>query len=169
MNDFTTTIKNKIDSINVVQTTGQSTTDVMSQKAVTDALGAAGNGDMLKSVYDTNDNGKVDGAEAADKLSTSRSFTLTGDVTGTTNSDLSSNLSIGATLANSGVTAGTYTSVTVDAKGRVTAGTTPSLVMHSTSHELPNGVLSVWIGTMAQWSVIGSGNYNPAILYLVKP
>lgn len=30
------------------------------------------------------------------------------------------------TLANSGVTAGTYRSVTVDAKGRVTAGTNPT-------------------------------------------
>lgn len=42
---------------------------------------------------------------------------LTGDVTG------SGNGTIPTTLANSGVTAGTYTKVTVDAKGRATAGT----------------------------------------------
>jgi hypothetical protein len=42
---------------------------------------------------------------------------LTGDVTA------SGPGSATATLANSGVTAGTYTSVTVDAKGRVTSGT----------------------------------------------
>jgi phage-related tail fiber protein len=33
---------------------------------------------------------------------------------------------INVTLANSGVGAGTYRSVTVDAKGRVTAGTNPT-------------------------------------------
>jgi len=48
---------------------------------------------------------------------------LTGDVTGTSGSfDGSGNLSFAATLPNSGVTAGTYLKVTVDAKGRVTAG-----------------------------------------------
>jgi phage-related tail fiber protein len=45
---------------------------------------------------------------------------LTGDVTA------SGSGSVVATLANSGVTAGTYKSVTVDAKGRVTAGTNPT-------------------------------------------
>ena len=44
-------------------------------------------------------------------------------MTGTSGSfDGSGNLSFAATLANSGVTAGTYLKVTVDAKGRVTAG-----------------------------------------------
>ena len=47
-----------------------------------------------------------------------QTITLTGDVTG------SGTGSFAATLANSGVVAGTYTSVTVDAKGRVTAGGT---------------------------------------------
>lgn len=42
--------------------------------------------------------------------------TLTGDVTGTGTG------TVATTLANSGVTAGTYTKVTVDAKGRVTVG-----------------------------------------------
>ena len=46
--------------------------------------------------------------------------TLTGDVTG------SGNGSITLTLANSGVTAGTYPKVTVDAKGRVTSGSSLS-------------------------------------------
>ena len=49
-----------------------------------------------------------------------QTITLTGDVTG------SGTGSFVATLAASGVTAGTYTSVTVDAKGRVTAGTNPA-------------------------------------------
>ena len=65
-------------------------------------------------------------ATTASALATARSIGLTGDVTGSANFDGSAAISITATLANSGVTAGTYTSVTVDAKGRVTAGTNPS-------------------------------------------
>ena len=45
---------------------------------------------------------------------------VTGDATG------SGSGSISLTLANTGVTAGTYKSVTVDSKGRVTAGTNPT-------------------------------------------
>ena len=51
-------------------------------------------------------------------LTGNQTITLTGDVTG------SGTTSIATTLANSGVTAGTYTKVTVDAKGRVTVGAT---------------------------------------------
>ena len=47
-----------------------------------------------------------------------QTFALTGDVTG------SGTGTFAATLSASGVTAGTYASVTVNAKGRVTAGTT---------------------------------------------
>ncbi|AOL93996.1 tail fiber domain-containing protein [Porphyrobacter sp. LM 6] len=62
-------------------------------------------------------------AATATKWATGRIIALTGDVTGTSGSfDGSANLSFAATLANSGVTAGTYLKVTVDAKGRVTAG-----------------------------------------------
>jgi hypothetical protein len=50
--------------------------------------------------------------------SISGALTFTGDVTGTGTTGTST----GLTLANSGVTAGTYTKVTVDAKGRVTVG-----------------------------------------------
>lgn len=49
-----------------------------------------------------------------------QTITLTGDVTG------SGTGTFAATLSASGVTAGTYRSVTVDAKGRVTAGTNPT-------------------------------------------
>lgn len=62
-------------------------------------------------------------AATATRWATGRTIALTGDVTGTSGSfDGSSNLSFAATLTNSGVTAGTYLKVTVDAKGRVTAG-----------------------------------------------
>lgn len=41
-----------VSTSNITQTLGTSTTKVPSEKAVTDAMGAAGYGDMLKSVYD---------------------------------------------------------------------------------------------------------------------
>jgi len=54
---------------------------------------------------------------------TSSAVTLTGDVTGTGTG------TVATTLANTGVTPGTYNSVTVDAKGRVTAASVnPDLV-----------------------------------------
>lgn len=69
--------------------------------------------------------GSVSGnAGTADAFSSAKSVALTGDVTGSHSS--TGGWSVATTLANSGVTAGTYTSVTVDAKGRVTAGTNPS-------------------------------------------
>jgi hypothetical protein len=59
---------------------------------------------------------------SADKLSTTRTITITGDGSGSTSFDGSANASINLALANSGVAAGTYPKVTVDSKGRVTAG-----------------------------------------------
>ena len=62
-------------------------------------------------------------AATAIRWATGRAIALTGDVTGTSAAfDGSAALSFAATLANSGVTAGTYSKVTVDAKGRVTTG-----------------------------------------------
>ena len=57
------------------------------------------------------------------RWATGRTISLTGDVTGTSVAfDGTTALSFAATLANSGATAGTYTKVTVNAKGLVTAG-----------------------------------------------
>ena len=53
-------------------------------------------------------------------LTGNQSISFTGDATG------SGTTSVALTLANSGVTAGTYRSVTVDAKGRVTTGSNPT-------------------------------------------
>jgi len=62
-------------------------------------------------------------ATTATALATARDLSLTGDGTATLSSfNGSANVSAAFTLANSGVTAGTYGRVTVDAKGRVTAG-----------------------------------------------
>lgn len=68
-------------------------------------------------------------AGTATKLETARTIALTGDVTYTSGAfDGSGNVTGTATLANSGVTAGTYKSVTVDSKGRVTGGTNPTTI-----------------------------------------
>lgn len=62
---------------------------------------------------------------SAATLTTGRTIGMTGDVTWTSASfNGSANVTGTATLANSGVTAGTYTKITVDAKGRATSGTT---------------------------------------------
>jgi hypothetical protein len=66
---------------------------------------------------------------SAVKLATMRNLAFTGDATGTMSFDGSANSSAVLTLAPSGVTAGTFTRVTVDAKGRVTAGQVSALAV----------------------------------------
>lgn len=61
-------------------------------------------------------------ADKATKLATARKISISGDATGSTDFDGSADKTITLTLANSGVAAGTYSAVAVDAKGRVTAG-----------------------------------------------
>lgn len=60
--------------------------------------------------------------ESAEKLSTARNISISGDATGSTAFDGSKDATIALTLATSGVEAGTYNNVTVNAKGIVTAG-----------------------------------------------
>ena len=78
-------------------------------------------------------------AGTATKLSTSRTISISGDVTGAATFDGSANAPITATLSNSGVTAGTYgsgttiPSITVDAKGRITAASASSIGFPVTS------------------------------------
>ncbi|WP_256351286.1 phage tail protein [Aeromonas sp. sif0611] len=70
--------------------------------------------------------GGTTAAGKANKLTTARTIAVAGDVTGQASFDGSGNISITATYKNSGVVAGTYRSVTVDAKGNVTAGSNPT-------------------------------------------
>ena len=64
----------------------------------------------------------VEKANKANQLVTARTISLSGDATGSISFDGSSNKTLSVTLANSGVTAGTYSVVTVDSKGRATSG-----------------------------------------------
>jgi hypothetical protein len=68
-------------------------------------------------------------ASTATTLQTARTIGISGDGTGTATSfNGSANITIPFTLANTGVGAGTYRSVTVDTKGRVSAGTNPTTI-----------------------------------------
>ena len=100
---------------------------------VLDGVDGAGNGDMIKSIYDTNNDGKVNSADIADSVPwggvTSKpdptiTVTLTGDVTGTANTTLtdlaSGEISVSTTIAANSVTLGTDT--TGNYVASVTAG-----------------------------------------------
>lgn len=60
--------------------------------------------------------------ETATKLETARNIKVSGAATGSASFDGSADATIALTLANSGVTAGSYNKVTVNAKGLVTSG-----------------------------------------------
>ena len=66
-------------------------------------------------------------AATATTLQTARTIAISGDGVGTATSfNGSADISIPFTLGTTGIPAGTYKSVTVDTKGRVTAGTNPN-------------------------------------------
>lgn len=75
-------------------------------------------------------------AETATKLKTARTIGLSGDASGSASFDGSANATIAVVLANSGAAAGTYTKLTIDAKGRVTSAT------QMTAADVPNLTLA---------------------------
>lgn len=101
-------------------------------------------------------------ATTATKLSASKTVALTGNVTGSTTTDLSGNVSIATTisdnavatakiadgavttakLSTTGIAAGTYTALTVDNKGRATAGGT-SIEFGTSGQTTPSANLMV--------------------------
>ena len=78
-------------------------------------------------------------AGTATKLATARTISVTGDITGSGSFDGSANLSLAATLANTGVSAGSYGDtvtvpvLTIDAKGRITGVTATAIRAGSTT------------------------------------
>lgn len=72
--------------------------------------------------------GSITGAAAtADKLTTARTITIAGDVDGSTSFDGSTNVTITATLDTVNSNVGTFTKMTVNGKGLVTAASQASL------------------------------------------
>ena len=135
-------------------------------------------------------NGKtVDGSGAvsisnvasADKLSSARTISLTNHVTGSTTFDGSGNASISATLANSGVTAGSYGPsanatpsagatfdvpyITVDAKGRLTAASTKTVTMPSCSVPTASSSTMGGIKPASAWVKLLSGTSKSSYSY----
>lgn len=108
----------------------------------------------------------VGNAATATKLATARTIAATGDATGAGSFDGSANLSMGLTLAASGVTAGSYgnsnavPTFTVDAKGRVSAAGEVELGNAATATKLATTRLFSITGgaTAAGVSFDGSGN-----------
>lgn len=88
----------------------------------TTKVGKASTADTATSATNATNATNATSADAAKKLATAVNIGLSGDATGSVAFDGSAAKNIPVTLSNSGVTAGSYSAVTVDVKGRVTAG-----------------------------------------------
>lgn len=104
--------------------------------ATADALGGikSSSGTGKVTVDSTTGTASVATVASAAKLTTSRTVSLSGDVTGSGSFDGSANLAITTALGAQAYTAGTYTKVTVNAKGIVTG------VGSLSASDLPSGI-----------------------------
>lgn len=85
---------------------------------------------------------KVGKSTTADNFSGQKNITIDGDASGSTLTDFSTNPKITLTLSDSGVISGTYSAVSVDRKGRVTAGG-QALEVGNNGQETPSETLVV--------------------------
>ena len=112
-----------------------SVSSVTGNTVIEGSLNAKGNttlGDVVGDVITVNGTATFNNADItgtirdARKWTNARTLSISSDATGSVSVDGSTNADIVLTLANTGVGAGTYKSVTVDTKGRVTAATNPT-------------------------------------------
>jgi hypothetical protein len=102
-------------------------------------------------------------ASTATKLATARTISITGDATWTVTFDGSANVTAGLTLANSGVTAGTYGSassvaqVTFDAKGRATSASTIAIAITASQVTDFTSAVQAIIDTTGAVANVGDG------------
>ena len=125
--DTTGVVKSSTEQDKVsVDATGVMTVNNISASKVQGTVGSAENVTAKINDKAITDIFEADGvtAKKATKLAAEVDLSVSGDATGSAKFDGSANADIAVTLKDSGVAAGTYTKVTVDAKGRVTTGDT---------------------------------------------
>ncbi len=102
-------------------------------------------------------------ASTATALQTARTISITGDATWTVTFDGTANVSSGLTLANSGVTAGTYGSassvsqVTFDAKGRATSASSVTIAITASQVTDFTAAVQAIIGAYGAVANVGDG------------
>jgi hypothetical protein len=135
------------DTVSFTSRVGTGITPSTNALSSTDANGKdlGGNLNNWRKVYAKEFVGAITGnADTATKLQTPRSIAATNDITWSVVFDGSTNVSSGATLADSGVTAGTYGSstqvgiVTVDSKGRITSASNIPIAFSSATVDKAN-------------------------------
>ncbi len=128
---------NKLDVITTVGKVSNSATTATNLNTNNAIVSRDGSGDFSAGIITANLSGN---ANTSTTLATGRTISITGDLTYTSPSfNGSANVTAAGTLANTGVTANTYTAatITVDAKGRVTSAS------NNTIPTVNNGTLTL--------------------------